>query len=600
MVAKIFSHTTLLDFFHSLEKPTHQYRQPGNGRLNFGSSGTHYDQNQIEAEGFLRLLWGVGPLAGAGVLSEGDFAYYREAILHSVDPKNPAYWGEVQDYDQLIVEMAALAVTLIETKNIFWDTLTSTEQQQLYNWLNQVNQVQVHPNNWRFFRLLVNVAFFKLDQPFSKEWVREDKELLDEFYLSEGWYFDGTPQQMDYYIPWAFHYYGLLYAHYMKEEDPEFSQKYRQRATLFAQTFKYWFSEDGSAIPFGRSLIYRFAQGAFWSACVYTNTEVLPWNQIRKILLEHFSFWQEQTIQKKDGILSIGYTYENFYMAERYNSPGSPFWSFKAFLLLAVPDTHPFWQTRAKKPELAKKILISPAKMVLTNQQGQNLQLFPVDQFSKQTHGSDKYSKLAYSSLFGFSVGKGSVGLEQTASDSCLAVAEAGTDFFVSKQRTESYQVNEKFLQQSWQPLPGVKIDTFVIPLSDWHLRYHKITTERKLKVADNGFSNKIHNGHPADYHFETFDKGLAFQSEIGWTASLFYFGYEKIVAVFPEPNTNVLFPNSFFFSCQGEVSEGTHSLLSGHYGGLTPITDVPQVSAVESSRELMIQYQNQKIFLPI
>ncbi|RBT21330.1 hypothetical protein EA97_00906 [Enterococcus faecium] len=30
----------------------------------------------------------------------------------------------------------------------------------------------------------------------------------------------------------------------------------KQRACLFAQTFKYWFDEEGRGLPFGRSLTW--------------------------------------------------------------------------------------------------------------------------------------------------------------------------------------------------------------------------------------------------------------------------------------------------------------------------------------------------------
>ena len=49
----------------------------------------------------------------------------------------------------------------------------------------------------------------------------------------------------------------------MQDEDPEWAQRFKERATLFAQDFVYYFDEDGEALPYGRSLTYRFAQGRF-------------------------------------------------------------------------------------------------------------------------------------------------------------------------------------------------------------------------------------------------------------------------------------------------------------------------------------------------
>ena len=45
----------------------------------------------------------------------------------------------------------------------------------------------------------------------------------------------------------------------------------------------------------------------------------------------------EQRYFTTDGLLSVGYDYQNMVFAEGYNGPGSPYWAFKTFILLAVP-----------------------------------------------------------------------------------------------------------------------------------------------------------------------------------------------------------------------------------------------------------------------
>ncbi|RTK75359.1 DUF2264 domain-containing protein, partial [Enterococcus faecalis] len=89
---------------------------------------------------------------------------------------------------------------------------------------------------------------------------------------------------------------------------------------------------------------YRFAQGAFFAALIFAEVEALPWGQIKTLLAKHLHCWMQQAIFTYDGRLSIGYHYENLVMAEGYNAPGSPYWAFKTFLLLAVDQDHPFWR----------------------------------------------------------------------------------------------------------------------------------------------------------------------------------------------------------------------------------------------------------------
>ena len=95
---------------------------------------------------------------------------------------------------------------------------------------------------------------------------------------------------------------------------------------------------------YGRSLTYRFAQAAFWSACIYADVPVFSHGIIKGIIVRHFEEWFSHPITDNGGVLTIGYRYTNLHMSGSYNSPGSPYWSLKAFILLALPGNHPFWQ----------------------------------------------------------------------------------------------------------------------------------------------------------------------------------------------------------------------------------------------------------------
>lgn len=97
---------------------------------------------------------------------------------------------------------------------------------------------------------------------YSQVRIEEDLNKIDHFYLGDGWYCDGVETQIDYYVSFAIHYYSLLYTRFMPEDELRVA-KMKERATIFAQTFKYWFTQEGAAIPFGRSLAYRFAQVSF-------------------------------------------------------------------------------------------------------------------------------------------------------------------------------------------------------------------------------------------------------------------------------------------------------------------------------------------------
>lgn len=89
-------------------------------------------------------------------------------------------------------------------------------------------------------------------------------------------------------------------------------------------------SNSGRAIPFGRSMIYRFAMSSFWGALAFADVELpapLTWGVIKGLQLRNVRYWAKQAgAYNSDGTLTIGFCYPNHNLTENYNSPGSPYW----------------------------------------------------------------------------------------------------------------------------------------------------------------------------------------------------------------------------------------------------------------------------------
>jgi hypothetical protein len=82
-------------------------------------------------------------------------------------------------------------------------------------------------------------------------------------------------------------------------------------------------------------------------------------------------------MQDFSGITTIGYRYPNLIMAEIYNAPGSPLWALKTFLLLALPDDHPYWNAEAADyPQVDAYKMFTEPKMAIVHRLGNTL-LFP-------------------------------------------------------------------------------------------------------------------------------------------------------------------------------------------------------------------------------
>ena len=370
-----------------------------------GETSAIYGDKIAWMEGFLRPLFGLIPLTMGG-FDSNLWDHYRRGIISGTDPQNPEYWGDINVRDQRQVEMVTIGLALAMKKDKLWDPLSEKEKKQLSSWLYQVNQCELAENNWLFFPVIVNLGLKKVMEPYNQK-VRETALCrIEDCYLGNGWYSDGISKQRDYYIAFAMHFYGLIYAVLAGEEDSARAERFRTRAALFAKEFIYWFSSEGDALPYGRSLTYRFAMCAFWAALAYADIEAVPWGVMKGIVLRNIRWWMRQSIFDKNGILTIGYAYPNLKMAEFYNAPGSPAWAMKAFLVLGLPDTHPFWQAQEEPlPKLEQTICQThPYMIIMRNKNGSHVQALTAGQYAafEPTGMAAKYEKFAYSNVFGF------------------------------------------------------------------------------------------------------------------------------------------------------------------------------------------------------
>lgn len=335
--------------------------------------------------------------------------------------------------------------------------------------------------------------------------MKADLDHLDTFYIGGGWSRDGPEGviQLDYYSSsFAIQFAQLVYSKLAQTDDPERCEEYRNRARQFALDFVHYFDPEGRAIPFGRSMTYRFAMSSFWSAIAFADVvlpEPLTWGVVKGLQLRNIRWWQKQAgAYASDGTLTIGYCYPNHNMTENYNSPGSPYWCCKSFLALALPQTHPFWTA---KEEPYPKSLLETTKVlsyplhIITNYGGHTYLLssgqrcsYPVKQ------SAAKYGKLAYSSAFGYSVPVGNGTLEELGGDNTLALSDDEGESWKCRRATMEARIEDgKWLRSMWYPWKDVEVETWLVPPQKesrlWHLRVHRIKTRRTLVSAEGGFA---------------------------------------------------------------------------------------------------------------
>ncbi|KAL4924100.1 DUF2264 domain-containing protein [Aspergillus undulatus] len=491
------------------------YRSKSRARIKVPvATAAGFDEAAAQLEGFARPLWAVPFLFGETANKRLHLDRWVYGLQAGADPDRREYWGDLGDFDQRMVEQESIAIALLAAPEVFLGALSDSARRNLINWLSQINDHKMPQNNWLWFRVFVNLALIKsLGQPREEleDQIAADLNKLDTFDIGEGWSSDGPwgdeRKQADYYSgSFAIQFAQLLYVRFAGDNGPR-TEKYRQSARDFASVFWRYFGPDGAAIPFGRSMTYRFAFAGFWSAAVCANVE-LPeplsnLGAVKGLILRHLRWWSAHPdIFNIDGTLNIGYTYPNMYMSENYNSPQSSYWCLKTFVLLMLPKAHRFWSV-PELPHPSVSMLGSslreiacvwPPRHILCNSPEHHF-LLSAGQMTKKAHKAReaKYGKFAYSSAFGFSVPCGPL-FEQMAADSTLIVSGDGGDTW----KVRSEPVNEEIvevqvsklsadtvpgLSSIWRPWRHIDwtITTTLIPLVEkypgWHLRVHKIKT---------------------------------------------------------------------------------------------------------------------------
>lgn len=560
----------------ALYEPLKPYFSPGYARVCLGKTGVSFDPTAAELEGFARPLWGLVPLTAGGGQFE-EWPRYRQGLVNGVNPAHAEYWGKPTACNQRLVEMAAIGLALALVPTQVWQPLEPDQKQMLAAWLGEINRVEVVDSNWLFFRVMVNLGLRKVDAPsYDPVAMRQALERLEEFYLGEGWYSDGPNPRMDYYIPFAFHFYGLIYATLAGESDPARAARFKERAALFAQDFIHWFNADGAALPFGRSLTYRFAQGSFWGALAFAGVEALPWGVIKGLALRQLRWWANQPIFNNDGTLSIGYAYPNLNMAEQYNSAGSPYWALKFFLPLALPATHPFWQAEELGlPDLAPVKAQPQAGLLLCGDKKRShvFALSGQQHYLWAKHGEAKYAKFAYSTAFGFSVPGGNYGLQTVGYDSALALSEDDLHYRAREEILECRtEVEKNIIYSRWRAWPDVEIETWLFAWLPWHVRLHRLQTARPLYSAEGGFAVALPLRNHADPQVAQFSSGAALLTNpAGWSGivdlTITNNPPRQGQTYFPHPNTNVLHPRTAIPALVAQHQPGEHWLACGVLG---------------------------------
>ncbi len=278
--------------------------------------------------------------------------YYKEHILSAVTPGTQDYMLSLRELRELTegkqacfqhtCECASLAIGLWQCREVIWESYTEREREQIGEYLKEFGSAVTSAHNWRLFNMLILGFLWREGYDVDETIIKDHAQTILSYYAGDGWYRDG--HRFDYYCPWAFHVYSVLWnVWYGYEKEPEIAQLFERYTNEFLENYIGMFDRDGHITMWGRSGIYRNAATAPFATVFLLKNHRMDPGLARRInsgaLLQFMS--NEKVFE--NGVPTLGF-YDTFPpILQDYSCAESPFWIANPFLCLNLPEDHPFW-----------------------------------------------------------------------------------------------------------------------------------------------------------------------------------------------------------------------------------------------------------------
>ena len=429
----------------------------------------------------------------SGVRSDGLEGYARTFLAaafrtaHGDDPHNwleryaaglqtgtNGEWPAIFDVGQPMVESASVALGLRLTKPWLWDKLPAEVQDRAEAWLRGSLRHVPAANNWYFFPYTV-ASFLEHAGRGDDETRRAQEramELLQGWYVGDGWYSDGDGRAFDHYNGWALHLYPALDAHLN-------GRPVTTHLSEHLKSFHLLFGADGAPLYFGRSLTYRFAAASAIALGAVTGETPLGPGHSRHLISNALKYFLDRG-SLTDGLLSLGWHGPHEASLQPYSGPASPYWASKAFVCLLADADHPLW-TATEEARDEDRTLALPGPNLLVQRHGGVTRL--------HNHGSDHvrpfegeyakdddplYSRFAYSTASG--------------PTSKHNVADNHISLVVGGDRSVRRRIHPLGARDNWAAswhrpvfdanqvmVPGLRIESVTAVWGDQELRIHRV-----------------------------------------------------------------------------------------------------------------------------
>lgn len=311
--------------------------------------------NVTYMEAFGRLMAGVAPWLA---LPDDDTAegklrkQTREMALasyrHAVDPESPDYL-QWQGASQTLVDAAYIANSFMRAPDALWYPLDDITKQRYIKEFKSLRKIRTPYNNWVLFRGMIEAFFLSIGEEYDGFALDLSLRKLEEWYLGDGWYSDGTEYSLDYYNAYVMHPMVVEMTEVMRDKKVysaisfDLALRRMQRYNVLMERLV---SPEGTFPAVGRSMTYRMGsfQTLALTAWKYELPPSMTNGQVRAALTAVMKrmFAIEGNFNEK-GFLQLGFVGHQPNLADYYTNNGSLYITSLVFLPLGLPAGHDFW-----------------------------------------------------------------------------------------------------------------------------------------------------------------------------------------------------------------------------------------------------------------
>ncbi len=322
-------------------------------------------------ECFGRLMAGLAPWlslpdddTAEGMQRQQLRAWALKSYAHAVDPASNDYllWREE---GQTLVDAAYVAESFLRGYDALWLPLDDVTKQRYIEELTQLRRVDPPYSNWLLFSAMVECFLQKVGAQSDTYRIVSSLRKIEEWYVGDSWYSDGTALAFDYYNSYVIHpmYVECLEVFTNAGEKQIWNapkcdyQRAWTRMQRFGAILERLISPEGTFPVFGRSITYR--TGTLQPLAMLAWRERLPEGlangQVRAALTAVIkNMFSDNRNYNAGGYLTLGFNGSQPNIANWYTNNGSLYMASLAFLPLGLPATHPFW-TDAPQAWTSKK-----------------------------------------------------------------------------------------------------------------------------------------------------------------------------------------------------------------------------------------------------